>query len=377
MHLSRIAAFCLSGAACVSSSIVLSGCSARANAAQSDRDLRPASAEGVVRIAEASRQFIVVEPAWGDAPTASLRAPARVEFRDGALSRLAAPLNGRVIGVHVRTGDRVKAGDALVDLDCPDAAAARSSIATVTANLSEARVALERERRMLEQGVGIEREKLAAETRVAELESELARAQAEAAFVGSGSGASIVLRAPISGTVISRKATEGMAVQQGSDPIVEIGDPSALWIVADVFERDLPLLREGATARVDLPAAHGALDGRVSSIGSVVASGLRTAPIRITLSSDSGPLRPGMYGQADIATPPATGSLTLPAEAVLVKGKDTVVYVEKDRTTFVRRSLVVGQSVDGRVHVISGLAPGDRVVTHGALLLDGAADQLM
>src|SRR5262249_8321907 len=178
MHLSRIAAFCLSGAACVSSSIVLSGCSARANAAQSDRDLRPASAEGVVRIAEASRQFIVVEPAWGDARTASLRAPARVEFRDGALSRLAAPLNGRVIGVHVRTGDRVKAGDALVDLDCPDAAAARSSIATVTANLSEARVALERERRMLEQGVGIEREKLAAETRRAELESELAPAQA-------------------------------------------------------------------------------------------------------------------------------------------------------------------------------------------------------
>jgi cobalt-zinc-cadmium efflux system membrane fusion protein len=194
-----MAAFRLTGAACAIGSIVFSGCSAHASAAQNDRDLRPVASEGVVQIAEASRQFIVVEPAWGDSPSGTLRAP----------------------------------------------------------------------------------------------------------------------------------------------------------------------------------AAHGTLGGRVSSIGSVVASGLRTAPIRITLSSDSGPLRPGMYGQADIATPPATGSLTLPAEAILVKGKDTVVYVEKDRTTFVRQSLVVGQSVDGRVHVISGLAPGDRVVTHGALLLDGAADQLM
>jgi cobalt-zinc-cadmium efflux system membrane fusion protein len=100
------------------------------------------------------------------------------------------------------------------------------------------------------------------------------------------------------------------------------------------------------------------LDGRVSSIGSVAASGLRTAPIRIAPSSDGGPIRPGMYGQADIATPPATGSLTLPAEAIPVKGGDTVVHVEKDRTTFVRRSLGVGQSV----------------VTHGARLLGAAAD---
>lgn len=354
----------------------VAGCSDSATAAQSDRDLRLPRVEGVVQIGEASRQFIVVDQPKSEATDAPIRAPAHVEFKDGALARLAAPLNGRVVAVHVRTGDRVRAGDALITLDCPDAATARSGIDSVTASLREAKTALQREQRMLEEGIGIERDRLSAETRVAELEADLARAKAGAAFAGAGSGAAVILRAPLSGTIVTLKATAGMAVQQAAEPMVEIGNPAALWIVADVFERDLPILQSGAAAHVDLPAAHGALDGRVVSIGSVVESGLRTAPIRIALTSDSGALRPGMYGRAEIATT-SSNDLTLPAEAILVKGKDTVVYVERDHVTFVRRLVVVTPPVDGRVHVISGLGRGDRVVVRGALLLDGAADQLM
>ena len=87
-------------------------------------------------------------------------------------------------------------------------------------------------------------------------------------------------------------------------------------------------------------------------------------------------LRPGMYGRVEIEA--ADAGLTLPVEAVLIKdGKDPVVYVETDPLTFVRRSVVVAQPVDGRVQIVSGLSPGDKVVVRGALLLDGAADQLL
>jgi len=85
-----------------------------------------------------------------------------------------------------------------------------------------------------------------------------------------------------------------------------------------------------------------------------------------------------MYGRADVSlAASASGGLTLPTEAVLVKGKDTIVYVEKNPTTFERRPVVVGQPVNGRVSVISGVSPGDRIVVRGALLLDGSADQLL
>jgi cobalt-zinc-cadmium efflux system membrane fusion protein len=211
---------------------------------------------------------------------------------------------------------------------------------------------------------------------VSELKADLARAQAGAAFAGPGSGATVVLRAPLGGTIVTLKGTAGMAVQQAGETIIEIGNPAALWVIADVFERDLPLLQTGTAARVDLPAAHGTLDGRVVSIGSVVASSLRTAPIRIALAVGTSVLRPGMYGRAEIDTASSSG-LTLPTEAILIKGKDTIVYVQKDATTFTRRPVVVASPIDGHVQVISGLAPGERVVVHGALLLDGAAEQLM
>lgn len=354
----------------------LTGC-APASATPSEREPSEPPPDGVVRIPETSRQFVTVEPAGDGNDSGTLRAPAHIEFRDGAVAQLGAPFEGRVVKVNVHIGDVVRAGEALVTLDCPEAAAVRAAVDTARVSLREAHTALDREHRMLDQGIGIEREKIAAETKVSELESELARAEASLRFVGAGTGTTVVLRAPIAGTVISRKASEGLAVPQGGDPLVEIGDPSTLWVVADVFERDLPLVRQGATAHVELPSLQQPLDGKVVSIGTVVATGSRTAPVRIAPGASARLLRPGMYGRADINLAPTSGAVTLPTEAVLVKGKDMVVYVEKNPTTFERRTVIVGAPINGRVQVISGVAPGDRIVVRGALLLDGSADQLL
>jgi len=374
-HGRRGVSLALAAAALVLAGVEQTSCSKPAVAAvRKDTPVPPTP--GVVRIAASSRDFVRVEAVGGgEGGTETVTAPARVDFKEGALTKLGAPLNGRVTAVLVRTGDRVRSGQALVTLDCPDAAAARTSVTSARASLREARADLERQRRMLDEGVGIERESLAAETRVKELESDLARAEAGAAFAGPGTGGVVAVAAPISGTVVALAATPGMTVQAGAE-VVDVGDPSALWIVADVFEKDVPILREGALARVDLASHQGPLDGRVASIGAVVATGLRTAPVRITLPGPAGSLRPGMYGRAEIAAAGGFG-ITLPAEAVLVKGRETIVYVEQGASTFVRRSVVVAPPVNGRIPVVSGLSAGERVATRGALLLDGAADQIL
>jgi cobalt-zinc-cadmium efflux system membrane fusion protein len=118
------------------------------------------------------------------------------------------------------------------------------------------------------------------------------------------------------------------------------------------------------------------MQARVASVGSVVATGLRTVPVYLTVDLHGVALRPGMYGRVEIDA--ADAVVTLPVSAVLIKdGKEPVVYVEKDPLTFVRRHVEVAQPVDGRVQIVSGLSPGEKVVVHGALLLDGAADQLL
>lgn len=356
---------------------VSAGCSSP-QAASEERQLSPAPAtdDGVVHIQEGSKQFIGVETVTGDKRSATIAAPARVDFRDGAVSQIGSLCDGRVVAVHVQAGDRVKVGQPLVTLDCPDAADVRAQVETARASLREAQAAFDRQERMLEQGVGVEKDKIAADTHLQEVKAEVARVEADAALLGMGTGTRVELRSPLSGTVISRKANVGLAVQKGADPIIEIGDPSATWIIADVFERDLPLVHEGAHATIEMPSLKDPLQGRIAKIGSVVASGLRTAPVRIDVDGRSVGLRPGTYGRAEIES--FDGIITVPTDAVLIKdGKESVVYVQKDALTFERRTVNVAQHIGDRVQITSGLAPGDKVVVKGALLLDGSAEQLL
>ena len=349
---------------------------------QPTAEQRPAAAnppgreEGVIRIQDASRQFIKVEEISSAKSDSIVTAPARVDFRDGAVSQVGAPLEGRVVTVHVLVGQRVGVGDPLLTLDCPDAAAMRASAAVAQASVREARIELERQRRMQQEGVGIERDVVATATKVSAADAELARVEARAVSSGKGTASAVVVRAPIGGVVIGRKASVGMAVQRSGDPLVEIGDSSALWIVADVFERDLSHIHPGANSRILFSSVDRPMPGRVASVGAVVTSGLRTAPVFLTVDAHGVSLRPGMYGRVEIDA--ADASLTLPVTAVLIKdGKEPVVYVQRDPLTFVRRRVVVAQPIEGRVQIVSGLSPGEKVVVRGALLLDGSSDQLL
>jgi cobalt-zinc-cadmium efflux system membrane fusion protein len=362
----------------VLSAVALTACS-QSSAQVAERRVPPTSPDdGTIHIQRASIPFVEVETVGAGKTASIITAPAHAEFRDGAVSQLGAPLDGRVVAVHVKIGERVRSGEPLITLDCPDAAEMRAQVETARAALREARAALDRQDRMLQSGVGIEKDKIAADTHLQEVQAELARVEADVTFIGMGTGTQVVLRAPMSGIVITRKATVGLAVQKGADPIVEIGDPSAVWLIADVFERDLSRVHEGAHAAVALPSLESSLAGHVASIGTVVASGLRTAPVRVALDQSVPQLHPGMYGTAQIQA--FDGDLTIPTQAVLIKdGRESVVYVQKDTLTFERRRVTIAQHVgDGtRVQIASGLAPGDRVVVKGALLLDNSAEQLL
>lgn len=331
---------------------------------------------GIVQVTPSSRAFLKTQAVQVETALPALRVPAKVAFREGSFAQLSAPLAGRVVLVHVSSGDRVKSGDPLVTLNCPEASSARSALATAEAELREAQAALERETRMLSQGVGTERDRLAAEIKLASERAEYQRALETARFVGAGQGGGVVLRSPIDGVVLSRRATVGAAVTAGGDPLVEVGDPQALWIIADVFERDLSLIRVGLRARTELASVSHPIEGQIASIGAVVSEAMRTAPVRITCAGDLAGLRPGMFGRAQIVSDEA--GISLPARAVLIReGGETVVYVAQEELRFERRKVTVGPTLDGRVRVLAGLKPGEQVVIEGALMLDGAAEQLL
>ena len=332
--------------------------------------------DGAVRISASSRPYVVVQPIAVGAAAPVVRAPAKIAFRDGAVSQVNMPVVGRVTQVHVKTGDKVKVGDPLVTLSSPEAAAARAQSAAASAEHEAATKELARQDTMAKSGVGVDSERVSANAKLRQSEAELARAQTTAALLGGGGGPVVVLRAPIEGTVITRRATVGAVAQPGGDPLIEIGNPTALWVIAEVFERDIGQVHEGAEVEVELSTQTQPVKGKVMSIGSALTGSLRTAPVFIQLEEADG-IRSGMFARAAIKAP-AGQSMVLPAEAVLVKdGKTYVVYVKTGDDLFAPRAVQVGPSVDGKVQILSGLNPGDQVVVKGALLIDNAAEQLL
>lgn len=358
---------------------LLAGCS---GAAESQTTFSAAPSvtkpDGTVQVSEKSRPYVATQKVALEAAAPVVRAPAKVAFRDGAVSQINLPVPGRVTAVHVKTGDRVKAGDPLITLSSPEAAAVRASLAAARAEHDAAMKELARQDQMAASGVGIESERVAAQAKLRQSEAELARAQTTAGILGSGGGTTIVVRAPIDGTVITRRATVGSAAEPGGEALIEIGNPTALWVVAEVFERDLAQVHEGAEVDVELTTEDKPVRGHVASVGSALTGSLRTAPVYIALDEGTGDkLRAGMFARATIKTL-AGQSIVLPADAILVKdGKRYVVYVKQAGDTYVPREVTVGRSVGGRVQVLSGLTPGDDVVIKGALLIDGASEQLL
>jgi cobalt-zinc-cadmium efflux system membrane fusion protein len=336
------------------------------------------NSDSSVVVGQKSRTYVATQAVAYEASASVVRAPARIAFRDGAVSQINMPVPGRVTAVHVNTGDRVKAGDALITLSSPEAAAARAALAAATAEHDAATKEVARQDQMASSGVGIESERVSAQAKARQSDAELARAQTTAGILGGGGGSTVVLRAPIDGTVITRRATVGSVAESGGEPLIEIGNPSSLWVVADVFERDLVQVHAGAEVDVDVSTDAKPIHGRVASVGSALTGSSRTAPVYIALDDEAhDSIRAGMFARATIKAP-AGQSIVLPAEAVLVKnGKRYIVYVKQGADHFVPREVAVGRSVDGRVQVLTGLSPGDQVVIKGALLIDGAAEQLL
>ena len=354
-----------------------------AAAAAGDAATAPNAADGVVTVPQASRAYLSVEPVGLGNGRITVRAPAKVAFRDGAVSSVGAPVAGRVSAIHVQVGDHVDAGAALVTLASPAAARARAELARAHSAMSAAEDKLRREGDMVARGVGLEMERFDAKVKRDQAAAELERAEQAVKFLGSGDGdgEDVVVRSPIAGTILQRNATVGASVEMSGEALLQVGDPGALWIVAEVYEGDLAAVQVGADASVTLASATTPVPGRVVAIGAAIEQGMRRAPVYVavdTAAAGHADLRPNTYARVAISAPSAA-AVTLPVGAVLIEdGSRTVVYVEREEGAFVRREVSVGASTDDdQVQVTAGLAPGERVVVRGALLLDGSAEQLL
>lgn len=316
----------------------------------------------------------------------SFTATGRITFSDMRVAHVFSPVTGRVTNLLAGLGQAVHRGDALALIESPDLGTAVSDLEKAEADLAAAQRDYERQKELFEAHAAAQRDFEAAEATYRKAKAERDRAAQKSHLLLAASASkniqSYVLRAPIDGQVVARSVNPGMEVQGqysgGTSPeLFTIGDLNAVWVLADVFEVDLPRVRIGAPVTVGVISyPDKVFSGKVDWISGSLDPATRTAKVRCTIDNSERLLRPEMYATVSIVTD-ARQKLAIPRTAVVQLGDQMVAFVDhgsapNGERRFERRIVAVDETEAGTyVPVIRGLSQGEKVVTSGAIILSG------
>lgn len=194
---------------------------------------------------------------------------------------------------------------------------------------------------------------------------------------GHNVSATTTVAAPIDGVVTERGANVGLNVDTVTK-LFTVVDLSTVWVVADLYEKDFSRVRVGSEVAITTSARPDVtLRGRVSYIDPQVSADTRTAKVRIEVPNTAGDLRLGMYAAVVVTGAAGTSAPRVPRSAVQ-NGDRTVVYLAnpKEPGKFVEREVRLGQTSGEQVEVVSGVQPGDVVVTEGSFFVRAERERL-
>ncbi len=177
------------------------------------------------------------------------------------------------------------------------------------------------------------------------------------------------VHAPIGGYIISRNVTEGERIEPGMN-LLDVVDLSQVWVLADIYEYELPFVRVGDAVSTTLSYLPGQVfEGRISLIYPVLAESTRTAKVRVEIANRDLSLKPEMYAQVEIRA--SLGErLAVPDTAVISTGARDIVFVDRGDGYLEPRRVSVGVRLPDRFEILSGVTEGERVLVSGNFLID-------
>ncbi len=179
----------------------------------------------------------------------------------------------------------------------------------------------------------------------------------------------MTIYAQFGGTVLEKQILPGAFIMPG-DKLYSLSDLSTVWLYADVYEKDIAGITPGQPVVVTSGAYPGeSFTGNVTFINPVLDDATRTVKVRVEMANPTGKLNPNMFVNANIQLP-LGDSLVIPESSLLDTGNRKIVFVAQSEDTFVKRDVVVGQHADGYIQILSGLQPGETVVTAATFLID-------
>jgi len=302
--------------------------------------------------------------------------PGRVAWDETRTSRVFSPVAGRVVALKVRPGDVVRAGQALALISSPDFGQAQAEVRKAQADFALAGKTQARARELYEAGVIALKELQAADADVERAQAERDRTLAREKLFGASQEVDQQFRltAPVGGMVVESNVNPGQEVrpdqaQPGAPALFVISDPSRLWVAIDVPENLAEVFRPGMAVRVRTPTwPDAAFEARIEHVAAFIDPSTHAVQVRATIENHDRRLRAEMYVTAETTIASST-ALRIPAAAALLIGDRYYAFVDESDGHYLRRALQVEEAGFGTLRVIKGLAPGEKVVSEGALLL--------
>lgn len=285
---------------------------------------------------------------------------------------------GRVVGIYAKLGDDVQKGQLLLKVYSPDISNAFQTLQQAKADEALALRQLERAKLLYEHGAISLNDLQVAEDTEAKAKATLDAAMHAIRILGGDPAhedAVVNITAPVSGTIVEQNITNAASVQSNNQPnLFTIADLSRIWVIADVYENDLPSVRLGDTADVRLNAyPDRVFHGRISNIGKVLDPNIRSAKVRVELANP-GMMRAGMFVTATFYGQHGRIYATVPSGAVLHLHDRDWVFVPAGQGQFRRTEVTGGKIIGGDQEILAGLKPRQQVV-NDALALNAEAEQ--
>lgn len=289
-----------------------------------------------------------------------LETTGQVTFDDRRVSTIVSRVQGRIEQTRVSLWDNVRRGEPIVSLYSPDFMTAEAELlqAKTTANLTGAPE--------MSGGVNLAESLVSAARRKLEL---LGMDEADIAAIKSPNPV-IWMRAPISGTVVDNKAVRGGAVNPG-DVLYSLGTLEDVWITGDIYEDDLARIHVGQQLEA-VTTAYPAdvFHGTIARISPGVDLNTHTIQIRCEVSNPGLKLKPQMLARVRIVTRPGQ-ALVVPQDALIFETDGYYAYVDAGNDRLERRKVAIASwGEKGSARVVSGLKPGERVVTGQTIQVD-------
>jgi cobalt-zinc-cadmium efflux system membrane fusion protein len=277
----------------------------------------------------------------------------------------------------VLPGDSIKAGDTLLVMNSPDLAQAVSDLAKARADESRSRQAYDRAKLLLNGGVAPRKDFESAEAGFTQARAEAQRAEAKLRNLNAGPRAEddgrFSLRAPLGGVIAERQANPGMEVRPDlQNPLFVITDPTRLWVIIDLPERNLSKVAIGHPVSVEVDAYPGVqYRATIQRIGETVDPATRRIQVRCTIRNPDRLLKPEMFARVTLLADINKRAIRVPTSALITEGLYSFVFVEKEAGTFEKRQVTLSVQQDRDFsYVEQGLVKGERVVVTGPLLLN-------